>query len=249
MQDSEYLGELGGLSAYRQLVLLDPRGPADPRRRRTPPPTAATGWSTTSRRCASILASTRSTCSRTVPGRTWRCCTRPGTRTASASSCSITPSTFAVGISATGEVQARDRTAPPRRALVRPGVRGSAGDRGRRRHRRQLDGDRAVLLRPMGCRGARSPGGPGRPPERRGRGRLRRRRRVRPGCHPRGSSPRSAAPVLLLAGEVDLNSIPERRGRARRPVPERRARRPARRQATSPGSTMPPGSSRRPQRS
>jgi pimeloyl-ACP methyl ester carboxylesterase len=36
MQDSEYLGELGGLSAHRQLVLLDPRGtgrsatPADP---------------------------------------------------------------------------------------------------------------------------------------------------------------------------------------------------------------------------
>src|SRR6478672_13485083 len=36
MQDSEYLGELGGLSAHRKLVLLDPRGtgrsatPADP---------------------------------------------------------------------------------------------------------------------------------------------------------------------------------------------------------------------------
>jgi pimeloyl-ACP methyl ester carboxylesterase len=36
MQDSEYLGELGGLSAHRQLMMLDPRGtggsatPADP---------------------------------------------------------------------------------------------------------------------------------------------------------------------------------------------------------------------------
>jgi pimeloyl-ACP methyl ester carboxylesterase len=84
MQASAYLGDLGGLSAHRWLVLLDLRGtgasalPADP----------------TSYRCdrqvddvealRMHLGLGRSTCWDTPPVRRLPCCTPPGTPTASA---------------------------------------------------------------------------------------------------------------------------------------------------------------------
>jgi pimeloyl-ACP methyl ester carboxylesterase len=58
MRATAYLGDLGGQSAQRRLVLLDLHGtgdsavPASPRYRPTPRPTGATGTSTTWRRCA-----------------------------------------------------------------------------------------------------------------------------------------------------------------------------------------------------
>ena len=141
----------------------------------------------------------------------------------------VTPSTFAIGISATGE--SRLETARLRRdePWFGPALRGAASDRGRRRHRRQLDGDpsrslsgrwdaaaqdhQAAQVGRQNEEAAAAFGADGvyDPPTTRAQ--LGTVTRAGP-AHRRRSGP-----------ELD----PERRGRAGRPAPQRRARRPARR--------------------
>jgi len=58
MQDSVYLGDLGGLSAHRQLIRLDLRGTVSRRYQRRPPPIAATDSSRMWTACANTSAST-----------------------------------------------------------------------------------------------------------------------------------------------------------------------------------------------
>ena len=104
MQDSEYLGDLGGLSAHRQLVLLDPRGTgAVGDTRGSQPPTAATGWSTTSRRCASILSLDQIDLLAHSAGANLALLYAARHPHRVGKLVLVTPSTFAVGISATGE--------------------------------------------------------------------------------------------------------------------------------------------------
>lgn len=80
MRAGAYLGDLGGLSAHRQLVVLDLRGTGSPRCRTTRRRTAATGWSTTSKHCAYTSASKASTCSHTPDRPTWPHSMPHGTR-------------------------------------------------------------------------------------------------------------------------------------------------------------------------
>ncbi|MGZ4484167.1 MAG: alpha/beta fold hydrolase [Nocardioidaceae bacterium] len=89
-----------------------------------------------------------------------------------------------------------------RRSLLRP-----RGDPGRPGHRLRLVGDRAVLPRPVGRGGAGPSGGGRRATQQRGRCRLRRRGSIRPGPT-RAALAEFGGPVLLVAGQVDLNAIP-----------------------------------------
>ncbi len=227
MQDSEYLGDLGGLSAHRQLVLLDPRGtgrsatPADP----------------TSYRCdrqvddvealrehlgldqVDLLA--HSAGANLALLYAARHPHRVGTLVL------VTPSTFAVGISATGE--SRLETARLRRdepwfgpayAALQAIVAGDATDDswtaiqpffyGRwdataQDHQAAQDGhrnDEAAGV--FGADGVYDPAAT--------RAQL--------------AAVTTPSPADRRGGGPELD--PRRRGRARRPVPERRARRPAR---------------------
>lgn len=86
IQDSIYPGELGGLSAHRQLIMMDPRAPAGPRHRKMPRPAAVTDSSTMSRLSVSTLIATSWTFSPTAQARTSRRYMSPGTQNAYASS-------------------------------------------------------------------------------------------------------------------------------------------------------------------
>ena len=191
--DSAYLGDLGGLSAHRRLVVLDLAAPAGPRFPKTPPPTAATGSSTTSRRCASTSGSTGSTCSATPRGANLatQYAARHPERVGKLAL--ITPGTRAVGIEITGETRRELGAAPQGRTVVPGGVRRAGGDhRGRRRATgRPSPPSSAAGGTPR--RRAHHAAQAGQRNEEavaalRGRGRL------RPGGHPRGARrPRGAA--------------------------------------------------------
>src|SRR5213083_797328 len=82
MQASAYLGDLGGLSACRWLVLLDLRGTGESAVPATRRPTGVIGRSRMSKRCACTLGWTEWIWPDTPPVRRWPCCTPPGTPTA-----------------------------------------------------------------------------------------------------------------------------------------------------------------------
>ena len=207
MQDSEYLGELGGLSARRQLLMLDPRGtgrsatPADP----------------TSYRCDRLVDDVEALREHLGLDRMDLLAHSAGANLALLYAARhpqrvgklvlVTPSTFAVGISATGE--SRLETArlrhdepwfDPAYAALKAIVAGDATDgswtaiqpffHGRwdaaaQDHQAAQEGhqnDEAAAA--FGAEGAYNP------------------------AATRAQLATVTAPVLLIAGEVDLNSIP-----------------------------------------
>ena len=207
MQDSEYLGELGGLSAHRQLVLLDPRGtgrsatPADP----------------TSYRCDRLVDDVEALREHLGLDQIDLLAHSAGANLALLYAARhpqrvgklvlVTPSTFAVGISATGE--SRLETARLRRdepwfgpayAALQAIVAGDATDDswtaiqpffyGRwdavaQDHQAAQDGHRNdEAAAAFGADGVYDP------------------------AATRAQLAAVTAPVLLIAGEVDLNSIP-----------------------------------------
>ena len=207
MQDSEYLGDLGGLSGHRQLVLLDPRGtgrsasPADPRSYRCDRQVGDVealrehlGLDQIDLLAHSAGANLALLYSARHPQRVGKLVL-------------VTPSTFAVGISATGESRleaARSRRDEPWFDLAHTAlqaiVAGDATDDswtaiqpffyGRwdavaQRHQAAQDGHRNdEAAAAFGADGGYDP------------------------AATRAQLAAVTAPVLLIAGEVDLNSIP-----------------------------------------
>jgi hypothetical protein len=75
----DYLGDLGGLGAWRELILPDTRAPGNRRCLLIQRPTAVTGWPVTSRHCAPKWGWSGSTCSATQRAGALSCATRPPT--------------------------------------------------------------------------------------------------------------------------------------------------------------------------
>jgi pimeloyl-ACP methyl ester carboxylesterase len=207
MQDSEYLGELGGLSARRQLLMLDPRGtgrsatPADP----------------TSYRCDRLVDDVEALREHLGLDRMDLLAHSAGANLALLYAARhpqrvgklvlVTPSTFAVGISATGEsrletarLRHSDSWFDPAYAALQALVAGDATDSswtaiqpffyGRwdaaaQDHQAAQEGHQnEEAAAAFGADGAYDP------------------------AATRAQLATVTAPVLLIAGEVDLNSIP-----------------------------------------
>lgn len=207
MQDSDYLGELGGLSAHRQLIMLDPRGTG-----RSAIPRDATSY-----RCDRLVDDVEALREHLGLDRMDLLAHSAGANLAAlyvarhpdrvGKLALITPSTFAVGITATGE--SRREIAQLRKdepwfaaafAALEAIVAGSATDEswkaidpffyGRwdaaeHAYQEAQDGHRnSEAAAAFGAEGAYDPDAT------------------------RAALAAFNAPVLLLAGEVDLNSVP-----------------------------------------
>ncbi|WP_229342985.1 alpha/beta fold hydrolase [Streptomyces flavotricini] len=207
MRDSAYLGELGGLSAHRQLIMLDLRGTG---RSELP---ADTG----SYRCDRQVEDAEALRAHLGLDRIDLLGHSAGANLAVLYAgrhpervgklVLLTPSVMAAGITITGEARletARVRRSEPWYPDAYAALEAVAAGRG-------TAGSRQAIApfppRPLGRRGPRLRRRRRGPEERRGGGRLRRRRRLRPRHHPQGTRG-ARRPVLVLAGGFDV-SLPQ----------------------------------------
>lgn len=207
MRASAYLGDLVGLSAHRRLLRLDLRGTGD----------SAVPEDTATYRCDRQVDDIEALRVHLGLGRIDLLAHCAGANLAVAYVSRypervgrlvlVTPSPHRCRDLGRRQGPARGRAGAGRRDVVRGGVRGVGGDRGGAGGGRALGGHRAVLPWALGLCRPRAARRRLRAEEPGSRWRLLGGRGLRPRWQSGGPRP-LRAPVLVLAGEVDLNSPP-----------------------------------------